>query len=151
MAMVSEKFKNNPIFNDAFFKLIDSTKTLLSAITKEIKTEDYYNSDHLLGPMDSFNQDALTTIREIVSLRKRLSIRAIKNAKFFALQLAELYESDAKKGKEAILFLLQLFDGQEIKHIRHAVIENVKYKPTKMRIVEDFKDVLLFGRILRYH
>lgn len=143
--------RNNLIFNEAFFRLIDSIKNLLSAITKEIKTEDYYNSDHLLGPMDSFNQDALTTIREIVSLRKRLSIRAIKNAKFFALQLAELYESDSKKGKEAILFLLQLFDGQEIKHIRHAVINKVKRESTRMKIVEDFNDVLLFGRILRYH
>lgn len=143
--------RNNLIFNEAFFRLIDSIKNLLSAITKEIKTEDYYNSDHLLGPMDSFNQDALTTIREIVSLRKRLSIRAIKNAKFFALQLADLYEVDSKKGKEAILFLLQLFDGQEIAHIRHAVIWNVKYKPTKMRIVEDFSDLLLFGRILPGH
>lgn len=143
--------RNNLIFNEAFFRLIDSTKNLLSAITKEIKTEDYYNSDHLLGPMDSFNQDALTTIREIVSLRKRLSIRAIKNAKFFALQLAELYESDSKKGKEAILFLLQLFSGSEIKHIRHAVINKVKEKSTRMKIVEDFHDVLLFGRILRYH
>lgn len=143
--------KNNFIFNESFFRLFDSVKVLISKIIKEVKTEDYYNSDHLLGPIDSFNQDALETITDLICLRKKLSLKAFRDATSFALQLADLYESDSKKGKEAILFLLQLFDGQEIKHIRHAVINKVKRESTRMKIAEDFKDVLLFGRILHYH
>jgi hypothetical protein len=149
--MKGVKRKNIPIFDESFFKLLASTNSLFSAISKKVKAEDYYNSDHLSGPLDSFNKESLTTIREVVSLRKRLSARAIKNAKFFALQLDDLYESDSKKGKEAICFLLQLFDGQEIKHIRHAVIWNIKYKPTRAKIAKDFSDLLLFGRILPNH
>ncbi len=139
-------------FGPHFFKVIDIVNEFISQIKTELKG-DYYNNNHLISPIDKLNEDALAIIRNVISLRKKLSYLAVKKTNYFTKQLFELYDNDPHRGKEALFFLLQLLKDEweelEIRRIINAMVKNAQSQSQKMRILEDIQDLKLHKRLMR--
>lgn len=140
------------VFGTHFFEIINAADKFISQIKTDARS-DYYNTNHIEGPIDALNEETLVMIKDLVKLRKKFSYLAIKRTNFLVKHLFELYDNDRGKGKEAIFFLLQLlkdeWEEMEIKRLIQAVIENAESQSQKMRIVEDISDLKLFKRLIR--